>query len=73
MTTNGWIQIAIFFLVVLAATKPLGLFIAAVMEGRKNWFSPVLAPLERVIYRICGVDAGKEQRWPQYAVRKPWI
>ena len=68
MTTNGWIQIAIFFLVVLAATKPLGLFIAAVMEGRKNWFSPVLAPLERVIYKICGVDAGKEQRWSQYAV-----
>lgn len=68
MTTNGWIQIAIFFLVVLAATKPLGLFIAAVMEGRKNWFSPVLAPLERVIYTICGVDAGKEQRWSQYAV-----
>lgn len=68
MTTNGWIQIAIFFLVVLAATKPLGLFIAAVMEGRRNWLSPVLAPLEKVIYKICGVDAGKEQRWSQYAV-----
>lgn len=68
MTMNGWIQIAIFFLVVLAATKPLGIFIAAVMEGRKTWLSPVLVPLETLIYRISGVDASKEQRWPQYAI-----
>ena len=68
MTMNGWIQIAIFFLVVLAATKPLGIFIAAVMEGRKTWLSPVLVPLETLIYKISGVDAGREQRWPQYAI-----
>ena len=68
MTTNGWIQIAIFFLVVLAAAKPLGLYIAAVMEGRRTWFSPVLAPLERIIYKICGVEAGTEQRWSLYAI-----
>ncbi len=68
MTTNGWIQIAIFFGILLLATKPLGLFINAVMEGRKNWLSPVLAPLERIIYKICGVEADKEQKWPQYAI-----
>jgi K+-transporting ATPase ATPase A chain len=68
MTTNGWIQIALFFLIVLAATKPLGLFISAVMEGRKNWLSPILAPVERVIYKLCGVQADKEQRWTQYAI-----
>ncbi|MEP6534096.1 MAG: potassium-transporting ATPase subunit KdpA [Bryobacteraceae bacterium] len=68
MTTNGWIQIAIFFLIVLASTKPLGLFIAAVMEGRRTWLSPVLLPLERLIYKACGVDATKEQHWSQYAI-----
>src|SRR5258705_10035061 len=68
MTANGWIQIGIFFICILAAAKPLGLFIAAVMEGRRNWLSPVLAPVERVIYRISGIQADKEQTWPLYAI-----
>jgi K+-transporting ATPase ATPase A chain len=67
MTGNGWLQIAVFFLLVLACAKPLGLYIAAVMEGRRTWLSPVLAPCERLIYKICGVSAGREQRWTGYA------
>src|ERR1700716_4026846 len=68
MTTNGWIQIAVFFLCILAATKPLGLYITAVMEGRRTWLSPVLSPIERLIYRICGDRVDQEQRWQHYAV-----
>ena len=67
MTANGWLQIAVFFLLVLACAKPLGLYIAAVMEGRRTWFSPILAPCERLIYRICGVSPDREQRWTGYA------
>jgi len=67
MTANGWLQIAIFFALILACTKPLGSFIAAVIEGRRNFLTPVLAPVERLIYRICGVDEKEEQHWTRYA------
>src|ERR1700679_323504 len=72
MTINGWLQIAIFFLLILACTKPLGSFIATVIEGRKNFMSPVLGPLERLIYKICGVKTDpqgqpEEQHWTRYA------
>jgi len=67
MTGNGWLQIAVFFLLVLACAKPLGIYIAAVMEGRRTWLSPILAPCERLIYRICAVSADREQRWTGYA------
>ncbi len=67
MTLQGWLQIALFFLLVLACVKPLGTYIAAVMEGRSNWLSKPLRPVERLIYRICGVDEAKEQSWLIYA------
>src|SRR5580698_7631589 len=67
MTSNGWLQIAIFFLLILACVKPLGSFIATVIEGRKNFLSPVLGPVERLIYRICGVTETEEQHWTRYA------
>ena len=47
MTVNGWLQIALFFLLILACTKPLGAFIATVIEGKKNFLTPVLGPVER--------------------------
>ncbi len=68
MTSNGWLQIAVFFLLILACTKPIGVYIAAVMEGRRTWLSGILAPCERIIYKICGIDAEKEQRWTRYAI-----
>ena len=67
MTGNGWLQIAIFFLLILACAKPLGSFIATIIEGRKNFMSPVLGPLERLIYKICGVNENEEQHWTRYA------
>src|SRR5579863_5572281 len=67
MTANGWLQIAIFFALILVCVKPLGSFIATVIEGRKNFLTPVLGPVERVIYRICGVREDEEQHWTRYA------
>ena len=72
MTGNGWLQIALFFLLIALCAKPLGSFIASVMEGRKTFLSPVLVPVERLIYRICGVrlDSNgqpEEQHWMRYA------
>jgi len=67
MTTNGWLQISIFFVLILACVKPLGSFIATVIEGRRNFLTPVLGPVERLIYRICGVTENEEQHWTRYA------
>src|SRR5690242_14186290 len=68
MTINGWIQIAIYFALILVCVKPLGLFMAKVFEGERTFLSPVLQPVERVIYRICGVDARDEQHWTNYTI-----
>src|SRR5947209_11111148 len=67
MTANGWLQISIFFGLVLACTKPLGIYVEAVIENRPTLLTPVLGWLERLIYRICGVRSDEEQRWTQYA------
>jgi len=67
MTWNGWLQIAVFFLAILACAKPLGIYMAAVMEGKRTWLSPILSPGERLIYGICGVSPDREQRWTKYA------
>ena len=63
MTANGWLQILIFSLAVLAITKPAGLYILRVYDGSMHW----LAPLERAIYRVCGIDPDEDQHWTRYA------
>jgi K+-transporting ATPase ATPase A chain len=67
MTANGWLQIAVFFLLIVACAKPLGIFIDNVMEGRRTWLSPLLRPFERLIYKLCLVDETQEQHWTRYA------
>jgi potassium-transporting ATPase potassium-binding subunit len=63
MTENGWLQIALFVLAVLAVTKPLGLYLVAVFEGRVRW----LAPVERLLYRAAAVNPEENQHWTGYA------
>src|SRR6201996_5725822 len=63
MTANGWIQIAIFCLVTAVCVKPLGLYMARVFEGEVTF----LAPVERFLYRLCGVK-GEEQHWTTYTI-----
>ena len=67
MTLNGWLQIGLFLLAVLAVTRPLGLYMTRVFERRRTWLDPVLGPLERLVYRLTGVDASHEMRWSEYA------
>jgi potassium-transporting ATPase potassium-binding subunit len=66
MTTEGLLQIVVYFLVILAITKPVGSFMATVFEGRRTFLHPALRPLEVVAYRIGGINERTEQRWTQY-------
>jgi K+-transporting ATPase ATPase A chain len=67
MTGNGILQIAIFFAVLIALTKPIGSYMAKVFAGERTWLHVVLRPIERGIYRICGIDESGEQHWTRYA------
>jgi K+-transporting ATPase ATPase A chain len=68
MTANGWFQIALFLALILAVTKPLGVFMARVFSREKTCLDPVLRPVERLVYRLTGVDEQHEMRWTEYAV-----
>jgi K+-transporting ATPase ATPase A chain len=68
MTANGWFQIGLFFALLLAITKPLGVYMARVFSGEKTFMDPVLRPVERLLYRMTGVDENHEMRWTEYAI-----
>ncbi|MGC9224389.1 MAG: potassium-transporting ATPase subunit KdpA [Terracidiphilus sp.] len=67
MSANGWLQFAIFCLVLLATVRPVGIYMARVLEGERTWLDPVLRPIERLLYKLCGVSADKEMNWREYA------
>jgi K+-transporting ATPase ATPase A chain len=68
MTANGWIQILLFVVLVLAVTRPLGGYMTRVFAGERTVLSPLLGPIERGLYRAAGVDETAEQHWVTYAV-----
>src|SRR5271165_1456042 len=67
MTANGWLQIAIFLALILAVTKPMGVFMTRVFNRERTFMDPVMRPIERLIYRTTGVDENHEMRWTEYA------
>ncbi|MFZ0807194.1 MAG: potassium-transporting ATPase subunit KdpA, partial [Candidatus Sulfotelmatobacter sp.] len=67
MTILGWLEIFVFLGLILVVTKPLGIFMARVFAGERTFLDPVLRPIERVIYRITGVDEKHEMQWTEYA------
>src|ERR1700722_968279 len=67
MTVNGWLEIAIFFAFIVVCAQPLGSFIATIVEGRRNFLTPILGPVERLIYKVCGITETEEQHWTRYA------
>jgi K+-transporting ATPase ATPase A chain len=67
MTAIGWTQIALFFVAVLALTRPIGAYMFRVFEGTRQPLPSVLGRAERFLYRLCGVDPAREQAWPVYA------
>jgi K+-transporting ATPase ATPase A chain len=67
--TLGWIQLALFVGLLLLITKPLGLYLLQVLDARgRTWLDPIVGPLERLTYRLGGVDSSKEQHWKQYTI-----
>jgi K+-transporting ATPase ATPase A chain len=68
MTFNGWVQIAIFAIIVILLTKPLGGWMTRVFAGERTFLHPILGPVERVFYRIAGVDPAVEQHWTTYGI-----
>ena len=68
MTANGWFQVFFFFALVLLCAKPLGLYMARVFERERTFADRLFRPLERLIYRLTGIDETHEMRWTEYAV-----
>ena len=68
MTINGWLQILFFLVLVFLVTKPMGIFMERVFNREKTFMDPVLRPVERLLYRLTGVDENHEMRWTEYAI-----
>ncbi|HSM85811.1 MAG TPA: potassium-transporting ATPase subunit KdpA [Candidatus Limnocylindrales bacterium] len=68
MTLNGWLQILFYGAVVLLLTKPMGVFMARVFSGERTFLDPVMRPVERLIYRLAGVNEEREMRWTEYSI-----
>jgi len=68
MSVNGWLQFAIYSVILLASARPVGIYLARVLEGGRTWLDPVLRPFERLIHKLCGVKAEKEMNWREYAI-----
>jgi K+-transporting ATPase ATPase A chain len=67
MTGNGWLQFLLFSAILLVSVRPVGIYLAKVLEGERTWFDPILRPIERLIYKLSGVDASQEMHWREYA------
>jgi K+-transporting ATPase ATPase A chain len=68
MTINGWLQILLFLALVFLVTKPMGVFMTRVFNREKTFLDPVMRPIERLLYRVTGVDEDHEMRWTEYAI-----
>src|SRR6266550_1054147 len=69
MQASGWLQFALYFVVLALITKPMGLYLLQVLDANgRTWLDPVLRPLERLTYRLMGVDSSQEHNWKQYTL-----
>ncbi|HUK46834.1 MAG TPA: potassium-transporting ATPase subunit KdpA [Terriglobales bacterium] len=68
MTFNGWLQILVFLALVFLVTKPVGLYMTRVFNREKTFLDRLLRPIERLFYRVTGVDENREMPWTEYAV-----
>ena len=67
MSANGWLQFGIYSVVLLATVRPVGAYLARVLEGERTWLDPLLRPIERLVYKLSGVNAQEEMNWREYA------
>ena len=68
MTLNGWLQIAIYFIVLILLVKPLGLYLSSVYQDQPTFLRPILFPVEHFIYRLAGIRLEEEMPWSTYAI-----
>jgi potassium-transporting ATPase potassium-binding subunit len=68
MTPNGWLQIFLYFAVILLATKPVGIFMAKVFSRERTFLDPFMRPVERLLYKLTRVDENHEMRWTEYSI-----
>lgn len=68
MTFNGWLQIAVYFMALILLVKPLGLYMGKVYQNERIFLSPILSPVERLIYRLAGIVPDDEMNWNTYAM-----
>jgi K+-transporting ATPase ATPase A chain len=68
MTANGWLQIFFLLLMILLVTKPLGTFMTRVFQRERTWLDTMMRPLERICYKLTGVDENHEMEWKEYAL-----
>jgi K+-transporting ATPase ATPase A chain len=62
------LKVVLFFVVLAALTKPIGLYMRRVFSGERTFADPLLRPIERVLHRLCGIDANREQSWQAYTI-----
>jgi len=67
MTANGWLQFAIYSIVLILTVRPVGIYLARVVEGERTWLDPIFRPIERLTYKLCAVNAEHEMNWREYA------
>ncbi len=68
VTLNGVLQVLIYLVLVLLLTKPVGLYLTRVFAGGRTWLSPVFIPIERLFYRLSGINPEEEQKWTGYVI-----
>jgi potassium-transporting ATPase potassium-binding subunit len=68
MTISGWLQILLYFAVVLLVTKPMGTFMAKVFSRERTWLDPAMRPVEKLLYKITRIDENREMRWTEYSI-----
>ena len=68
MTLNGWLQILLYFVVILLLTKPMGVFMTKVFNRERTWLDRVMRPVEKLLYRVTRIDEEREMSWKEYAV-----
>ena len=68
MSMRDFFQLALYLVILLLTAKPLGIYMDHVFEGTRTFLSPVLGPVERLLYRLIGVDPKEDQHWTKYAI-----
>ncbi len=68
VTLNSVLQVLLYLVIVLLITKPMGLYLTRVFAAERTWLSPVLVPVERVLYKLSGVKAEEEYGWKRYVI-----